>query len=177
MSTKIVPFESLTASVWNGGKTFQYYIYPLKSDYVDKDFYYRVSSATIEVEESSFTQFKGYNRYLIMLDHNLNIKHNGIIKSFNPLEVFSFDSNDEVISYSKGTDFNLMVSKQLDNTSIYIGSGLIEVTSKKTMLFALSDCILNIDNSNKLIRAKDLIILQDEISSIQLPDSFIIIEF
>ncbi|SFI82837.1 HutD family protein [Myroides guanonis] len=176
MSTKIVPFESLTAAVWNGGKTFQYYIHPLKSNYSDKNFYYRISSATIEIEESLFTQFKGYNRYLIMLDNNLNIKHNGIIKSFKPLEIFSFDSNDEVLSYSKGSDFNLMVTKQLDNASIRIDSGLIEVTSRKTILFALKECMLNIDNSNKLIKSKDLIILQSDITSILLPIDFIVIE-
>lgn len=177
MCTEIIHFESLNATLWNGGRTFQYYIQPKDSNYTNKDFLYRISSATIETEQSCFTQFKGYNRYLVMLDNVLNIKHNGISKSFNPLEIFSFDSNDEVLSYSKGSDFNLMVAKQADSTSMRIDSGLIEINPRKTLLFALTDCFMNINHSEQWIKAKDLIILQDEISSILLPVSFIVIEF
>lgn len=176
MCTKIVSFESLTAAVWNGGKTFQYCIQPPESDYADKNFIYRISSATIEIDESYFTQFIGYNRYLVMLDNSLQIRHNGIAKSFKPLEIFKFDSNDEVVSYSKGSDFNLMISKDTDFPLIRIDSGLIKLKRRRTLLFCLSDCILSINNSDFYINKKDLVILDNDLSSIILPNEFIVIE-
>lgn len=177
MKTQIISLHTLEASTWSGGKTYQYYIAPESAQYANRNFLYRISSATIDIAESQFTQFEGYNRYLVMLDNDLNIKHNGITKSFKPLEVFSFYSEDDIISYSKGSDFNLMVSRVHDHTKIRIASGVLDRTATTTLLFALSDCTLTIHNKEHFIKEKDLIILDEKTTSLLLPTDFIIMEW
>ena len=51
--------EHLTAgnfitSTWAGGTTTQLYLYPENGSYANRDFLFRISSATVDLEESGF---------------------------------------------------------------------------------------------------------------------------
>ena len=76
MNIRLLSKKDSKASVWSGGLTYEYIIYPETASYADRDFVFRISSATIEQEPSVFTKFKGYYRYLVMLDNGLNIEIN-----------------------------------------------------------------------------------------------------
>jgi environmental stress-induced protein Ves len=76
MNIRLFPKKDCTASLWNGGLTYEYLIYPETANYSDRDFTFRISSATIEKVPSEFTKFKGYYRYLVMLDNGLHIEVN-----------------------------------------------------------------------------------------------------
>ena len=175
MSLKIIPFQSVFASTWSGGKTYQFYIYPEQSSYSELNFIYRISSATIDLNESTFTRFKGYKRYLVMLDNDLKVQHNKIYKVFNKHEVFEFDSQDEVLSYSKGTDFNFMIAHEFDKTQIKIAKGSYTTNSATTLLFALTNSNVSINGVSFTLQFKDLIVL-NEPTSLELESDFIIIE-
>ncbi|HRW63813.1 MAG TPA: HutD family protein, partial [Bacteroidales bacterium] len=73
------------------------------------DFLFRISTATVETEESVFTKLPGIQRKLMILDGEIKIEHEGyhskIIKKFEQDE-FNGDWNTK--SYGKATDFNLM---------------------------------------------------------------------
>lgn len=77
------------ASIWSGGLTYEYMIHPKTANYADRDFVFRISSATIEEVPSKFTKFKSYHRYLVMLDNCLDVevnkekKHTRNTKSWN----------------------------------------------------------------------------------------------
>lgn len=74
MNIRLLPKKDSKASIWSGGLTYEYMIYPEIANYTDRDFLFRISSATIEKVPSEFTQFKGYYRYLVMLDNSLDIE-------------------------------------------------------------------------------------------------------
>ncbi|MCD0466495.1 HutD family protein [Flavobacterium sp. ENC] len=76
MNLRLFSKKETTASVWSGGLTYEYMIYPETARYSDRDFVFRVSSAVIEEVPSAFSKFKGYNRYLVMLDNSLPIEIN-----------------------------------------------------------------------------------------------------
>lgn len=67
-----------------------------------------------------FTRFDGYQRFLLMLDNDLEIQRNGIIERYQKHEILKFDSSDDVESYSLGMDFNLMIKKEIENVSLKI---------------------------------------------------------
>ena len=65
---------------WSGGKTREYFIYPVDSSYKDRDFKIRFSEASVDVTGTDFTKLPGYKRYLIPITNTLvlNMKGNKI---------------------------------------------------------------------------------------------------
>lgn len=113
MEIRIVKKDSIAPNIWSGGKTYEYCIYPPEGNYSKKKFKLRISSATIEDLPSTFTKFDGFRRYLVMLDNTLQITQNMEDKEYKQNTMFSFDSADDIISFSKGMDFNLMLHKDV----------------------------------------------------------------
>lgn len=70
-----------------------------------------------------------------------------------------------------------MVSRAHDHTKIRIASGVLDRTATTTFLFAVSDCTLTIHDTEHPIKEKDLIILDEETTSLLLPTDFIIMEW
>ena len=103
--------ENYTTSEWSGGKTTQMYIHPKNSIYKNLDFKWRISSATVELEESDFTELKDVHRFITTLDNELKLTHdyeNFIV--LKPFEIYEFDGTIKTHSYGKVKDFNLMLS-------------------------------------------------------------------
>lgn len=102
-------------SKWSGGTTTQLLIWPPKSDYKTRKFKFRISSATIEDEQSEFTKLPGVYRYLSVLAGELELTiteaKNSYKKSLNPFKIFSFWGDQEVSSKGKVRDFNLMLQQ------------------------------------------------------------------
>lgn len=97
---------------WSGGTTTELSIAPENSIYADRDFEWRLSSATVEVEESVFTSLPDYNRIIMTLQGGIRLAHNQEewieLPEFSP---HSFDGGDETVSIGKVIDFNLMMRK------------------------------------------------------------------
>ena len=108
---RILP-ENHVVSEWSGGKTRQIFIYPPGAQYADRDFIFRVSSATVELDESDFTPLPDYRRFLSVLEGSVTL----LIGTQEPLvllphEVADFDGADKTRSRGRCTDFNLMLRK------------------------------------------------------------------
>lgn len=97
---------------WSGGLTTELAIAPEESLYADRNFLWRVSSATVELERSDFTPLPDYRRLLMILDGELRIRHDGgAWKTLPALVSHSFDGASETVSEGKVIDFNLMLRK------------------------------------------------------------------
>jgi environmental stress-induced protein Ves len=102
-----------TTAQWAGGTTTQLAIYPPGTEYTKFNFLFRLSTATVEVPESTFTFMPGVTRHLMILDGALDIDHKGRYRKHLPK--FGYDVFDgEWPTTAKGmvTDFNLMVRER-----------------------------------------------------------------
>ena len=97
---------------WSGGTTTQLAIAPEGADYGKRDFLWRVSSATVELEQSDFTALPDYRRLIATLEGEIRLRHNaGEELHLLPLQVHAFDGADETSSFGRCRDFNLMLRK------------------------------------------------------------------
>jgi environmental stress-induced protein Ves len=111
MEIQLIKASELQVSDWAGGKTTQLYIYPASADFAEKDFDYRISTATVELEDSSFTPFPNYNRKLMILDGVLDLFHDDQYAiQLHPFDQDAFSG--DWISHSKGKviDYNVIFS-------------------------------------------------------------------
>ena len=96
-------------SQWSGGTTTELYIYPEGSSLQNLDFQFRISTARVEIEESSFTVFPGVKRIILPLQGEMNLIHNDDKPiHLKPYEQHSFAGDSITKCIGKVTDFNLM---------------------------------------------------------------------
>ena len=112
---KIRKSEDYKTSAWSGGTTTELFLYPPEAEYKAGDFQVRISSATVELAKSEFTNLPGVKRYLMTLEGNLDMIHGVNTKvSLKPYEVDAFDGGIPTVSYGKVRDFNLMLKNGAD---------------------------------------------------------------
>lgn len=104
--------QDYAVSQWSGGTTTQIAIYPPDVPYADRSFLWRLSSATVDLEESDFTPLGDYQRWITVLDGSMTLTHDG----GSPIEltvgkVHEFDGGSQTHSVGRCTDFNLMLRK------------------------------------------------------------------
>ena len=112
MDWKLLTREGYATTSWSGGTTTQLAIAPEGAAYANRDFLWRLSSATVELPHSDFTPLPDYDRFLSVLEGEIQLK----IDAREPMplvpgEVVSFDGGAPVESWGKCVDFNLMVRK------------------------------------------------------------------
>ena len=91
-------------SSWSGGKTTELFIYPQNAIYSERDFDFRISTATVEVEESEFTLLPSYHRILFVLEGEVTLFVNKQQEVKLKLgEQFSFSGADNITIESTGT--------------------------------------------------------------------------
>ncbi len=106
---KIYPFSDQETRLWSGGTTTELLIYPQDASYAARDFDFRISTATVEVEESDFTDLSGFQRYLLVLEGELLINHaRHYEKQLKQLESDAFDGSWRTRSKGKVRDFNVI---------------------------------------------------------------------
>lgn len=102
--------SGLIVNKWTGGTTTELDIYPRGSSYAERNFLFRISTATVESEESIFTKLPGVSRKLMILDGKIKIVHEGHHSiTLNAFEQDEFKGDWNTKSYGKATDFNLMM--------------------------------------------------------------------
>jgi environmental stress-induced protein Ves len=161
MNVRLLSKKDSKASVWSGGLTYEYMIYPETASYADRDFLFRISSATIEQEPSAFTKFNGYYRYLVMLDNDLDIEVNKEKKAYEKYEIMEFNSDDEVTSYTKGTDFNWMVSEKISHHKLEITNSNQNSNAQIMLLFSLHTTVIKINKDPYHLNPFDLLVVEN----------------
>lgn len=112
-------------SDWSGGKTIQIAIGPEGAEYADRSFLWRLSSATVDLDESDFTALPDYMRWIAPIRGEMRLTHNGGAPlDLAPYEAHLFDGADDTHSWGRCTDFNLMLRKgRCTGTICALGSG------------------------------------------------------
>ncbi len=162
ISTKLIGKTSIQPMIWDGGETFEYFIFPDDTSYLQKDFQIRVSRATIAKSPSLFTQFDYYQRYLVMLDNDLKIVRNEISEQYLRHQVFKFASKEKILSYSLGNDFNLMLSDDLSPAKVIVEQNLQTQNNGFVFAFALETCRLKINETIYQLESYDLLVIQNK---------------
>lgn len=111
-----MPVQRLTTddyllSDWGGGETCQIFIYPEQCNYADRDFIFRISSATIKESPSTFTILENYDRILVSLEQAIELAFQDTSFLLKPFVPLSFSGADFVSSTGTTTDFNVMMRK------------------------------------------------------------------
>lgn len=154
MKEKIIMKEEFITTKWDGGETTQLAIYPEDAIFSCKDFLWRVSSATFTSTQSKFSDFSGYQRYILPLNGRLSVYHNGLYsRELDKYEVEYFDGSWS--TFSENTldcrDYNFIVKSGyfaklqiLNKGDEYLLKG-----SKILSVFSVKDFALNLFNKNE----------------------------
>lgn len=162
MKIIIISKETIKPTVWDGGETFEYFIYPENSSYANRDFLYRISAATIDKIPSEFTKFDNYQRFLVMLSNTLFINKNGNKESYSVNDVFKFESNNQITSYTKGKDFNLMIRNDVKKADVFLANDTVELSESVVFLFAKTTTILTINKTEFFLQPYDLLFIENK---------------
>ena len=132
-------------SDWSGGKTKQLYLSPPTGHYGKRDFDYRLSTATVELAESQFSDLSGFHRILMSLDHTLHLhdasrQEETVLAPFTP---YFFEGSDSITSRGTCTDFNLIYSDHYQGQMLAISDGQ-ELSQDEAIqfIYALSDLMV-----------------------------------
>ncbi len=107
---EIIKSSNFKESRWSGGITTQLYIYPKDGDYQKRNFKFRISIATTELMESTFTKLEGVKRIISILEGKMELSHkNRYDITLMPYEIDRFIGDWDTTSKGKVKDFNLML--------------------------------------------------------------------
>ena len=153
-------------SDWSGGKTKQLYLFPPTGHYGKREFDYRLSTATVELAESQFSDLSGFHRILMSLDHTLHLhdasrQEETVLAPFTP---YFFEGSDSITSRGTCTDFNLIYSDHYQGQMLAISDGQeLSRDDEIQFIYALSDLMvtgtglpsLNLETGQLLIVEKE----------------------
>lgn len=111
---KLIKHSQYKTTNWAGGSTTEMFVYPEHSSYDDRNFWLRISSATINQSPSVFTKLEGYKRIITILNGEVALHHNNIkSKELKPCEVHLFMGDWETYSDGLAKDFNVIYSDKI----------------------------------------------------------------
>lgn len=111
MNITLLTNPDYQTSEWSSGSTTQLYISPANASYAESNFNFRISSAKVEVSESTFTTLPNVNRKLMVLEGEITLNHkNQYSKTLQKYEVDTFNGDWETTAKGICTDFNVMTT-------------------------------------------------------------------
>ena len=131
-------------STWKGGTTEQLCIVPESASLQERNFDLRISSATIDLERSEFSDFTGYRRYLMKLEGDITLLIDDKKVIIKDNEAFEFMGDEKVISISEepSRDFNVIIKKD-KKADISIKENEKLNTNKGEYIFSLEKAKIN----------------------------------
>lgn len=150
-------------SNWSGGNTDELYIFPEDSKYKERNFNFRVSIATTESEESTFTFLPNINRFLSILKGELYLEHKGrYSRTLSQFEIENFDGGWVTRAKGRVTDFNLMLKNCKGNLEFKELSQVhnLKIENKKFIVIYCISGSLTIKNFS--LEKNEVLIVEDE---------------
>lgn len=151
-------------SEWSGGTTTELFIYPPDSNYTARDFEIRISSATVDVDFSTFTPLPNFQRVLMILSGELEITHQDkYSKLLKKYECNYFSGAWNTTAKGRVIDFNLMIAShlkgELKHLSLAKNSSYSLHKTKNEVLRAIYLHQGELKESNQIIKANQLFVL------------------
>lgn len=108
-SIKVIKKNEQITAAWSGGTTTQLAIYPEHAEYNKRNFLWRISTASIQDEQSLFTCLPDFWRKLMVIEGEVILAYEGSHQvRLKPYEQESFSGGWVTRSMGKVTDFNLI---------------------------------------------------------------------
>ncbi len=155
---------------WSGGTTTQLFVYPTDAQYTERNFLFRISTATVETDTSTFTDLTGYQRIIMLLQGELTLTHNKEVTHYlEPLIPHLFDGAWQTEAAGKVTDFNVMFKPEVNvvvetirlTTNQHLNSKAVNhfvccyvVKGKLT---------INLEHESETLNAKDFMVINEEV--------------
>ena len=172
-SINVIRKEQQNTSNWSGGTTTQLAIYPKDALYSEGNFKWRISTAKVNIDESTFTRLPGISRIIMIIDGKLKLEHEGHYKvELSPFEQDSFSGEWNTKSFGKVTDFNLMMNNECTGSLEAIL--LDENKSINIVLENIKEEFDNISNGFYCVNGEGCILVNNEKINILKGDFFII---
>lgn len=148
-------------STWSGGETTEYYLSPVHGAYELGKFDFRVSSATIELSESTFSPLPGYKRLIMSLDQPVILRHgssSGDEIKLAPFDTHYFLGGEQTQSIGKCIDFNLIYQESLLGELVVCHQGeQLTILPKQTcVIVALEELRIQCYQDERLLKHSHL---------------------
>lgn len=151
MEYTILSPKNFKTTRWPGGTTTELFIFPEYSSFENRDFAFRLSTATVEVATSEFTMLPGISRTLLVLDGDIALSHEDHhtvhLKKF---DVDQFNGDWKTTCIGTCTDFNLMTRGEVSG-----GVRAILLENDQIEQFAMDDndwCFIYVYSGNAVIK-------------------------
>lgn len=141
MKSKIISPDEFIENQWSGGTTTQLVIFPEGSSLANRDFDFRISSATFTSTSSDFSEFNSYQRYLLPLIGKLSVNHENLYSrklDTYELEYFLGSWKTSSTNTLDCKDFNLIVKKGIQSNLSVLSEGMSYIPKKNGKLFLYS---------------------------------------
>lgn len=164
--------EDFKTSVWAGGTTTQLFLYPETGSYADRNFQFRISSATVDLEESEFTLLPGVERFITPLDGSFVLTHPGMppVKMAVLAVPYRFSGNIPTHCMGKATDFNLMLKGCRGNMELRQNSA--PITPGFNGFYPTQDTVFVLENQKFSLKKGELLaVFSEESGSIRFGNS------
>lgn len=149
-SIEKLPAGAFNISRWSGGTTTELFIWPHGASYAERRFGIRISTATVDIAESTFTKLPGVTRYIAPLGDGFTLKIGQNEPEFIPhAAVKRFDGGEDVTCAGAGRDLNLMLSGAAGEL-IMIKPNERHIVRQAEFLFAyaVQDCRISVNGTN-----------------------------
>lgn len=141
MQVQKITKSQFKVSEWSGGKTEEIFIYPPDAQYCERNFSVRISTATVDLERSDFTDLPGVHRLISPLNGTIRLEEretHRVLVELQPFEVFRFSGDTPITSFGRCRDFNVMTKGAFSSGLHPLISGSQTVLPQGTFAFAFS---------------------------------------
>ena len=148
---------------WANGTSTELFVYPSDGNFHTRDFTFRISTATVEAEETTFSDFSSLTRILMILEGNIKLIHEGrYTKQLAPFDQVTFDGSWPTKSQGKVRDFNVMFKENVEGKVEHFATNTGQLDS-----FSLSGTHDFFFVQNGSFRFKDLEIQKNDLLIIE----------
>lgn len=167
MEIKIIDWEDGNISHWSGGTTNQLEIFPTGLTVKD-DFIWRISTATVELGDSKFSNFNGYSRFLTILQGEIQLIHGDekkILLKENEPHFFSGAIPTTSSVNETLRDFNFIWKEKLGDLEVKISKfqgNPSKIFKNHIFIYTLSEVTeISLQNSLLKLKKNSLLIIRD----------------
>ena len=115
MRVSVLTSDNFKPTNWSGGTTTELYIFPNGANFSNRDFGFRLSTATVELESSDFTPLPGFHRDLLILEGAMSLTFNGeSTQELAKFDVATFEGDWKTTSKGICSDFNVMTNDDFE---------------------------------------------------------------
>lgn len=165
MKISIIKWTDFKTSEWSGGTTLEIIIVPEGAEVGKRNFELRISTATCDLDESVFSDYTGFKRYIAPVDGQLILDVEGEKVKLKPYEVYEFSGSDSVTGYSKVRDYNLIFKEGLKakmESFVLKDIRVITLTSKNYLVQSFdSDIRYETENDSGILGKNDALLIKD----------------